>query len=64
MATASEPVMCWINNVYGAGGVAAGAAVGLIRVMRADKDNVMDIVPADMVINSAIAAAWDVATTK
>jgi Male sterility protein. len=58
----NEPLVCWINNIYGAAGVAAGAAMGLIRVVRADKHSVMDIVPGDMVMNSVIAAAWDVAT--
>ncbi|KAJ9587815.1 hypothetical protein L9F63_018739 [Diploptera punctata] len=64
VSTAKEPLSNWINNVYGAGGVAAGAAVGLIRVMRADEKNVMDIVPADYVINSSIAAAWEVTSSR
>ena len=64
VSTANEPIKCWINNVYGAVGIAVGAGVGLIRVMRSIPNNILDIVPADMVINSSIATAWDVATNK
>jgi fatty acyl-CoA reductase len=59
--TASEPVVSWINNVYGAAGVLTGAAVGLLKSMNCDKDVAADIVPADMAINAALAIAWEVA---
>jgi fatty acyl-CoA reductase len=59
--TADEPIVGWINNVYGAAGVVAGAAVGLLKSMYCNSDILADIVPVDMVINSAIAIAWDVA---
>jgi fatty acyl-CoA reductase len=59
--TASEPVVGWINNVYGATGVVTGAGIGLLRSMYCNKDIIADIVPVDMAINTAIAIAWDLA---
>jgi fatty acyl-CoA reductase len=59
--TASEPVVAWINNMYGAAGVVIGAGMGLLKSMYCDKDIAADIVPVDMVINAALAIAWDVA---
>uniref|UniRef100_A0A146M8R3 Fatty acyl-CoA reductase n=1 Tax=Lygus hesperus TaxID=30085 RepID=A0A146M8R3_LYGHE len=53
-----EPLIGWINNVYGAVGVSAGASVGLIRVWYADKNKIADIIPADYVVNTMIAIAW------
>ncbi|PSN40545.1 Fatty acyl-CoA reductase wat [Blattella germanica] len=64
VSTTKEPIQYWINNVYGAAGVAIGVAVGLIRVLRAHSTNVLDIIPVDMAIHCSIAAAWEVATTK
>ncbi|KAF6209174.1 hypothetical protein GE061_014919 [Apolygus lucorum] len=52
-----EPLKCWINNVYGAVGVSAGACVGIIRVWYADYDKVADIIPADYVVNAMIGIA-------
>lgn len=61
VSTASEPVVSWINNLYGVVGVVMGAAVGLLKTMYCDSDIPADIVPVDMVINNAIAIAWDLA---
>ncbi|XP_021938102.1 fatty acyl-CoA reductase wat-like isoform X3 [Zootermopsis nevadensis] len=61
VSTASEPVVSWINNLYGAVGVVTGAALGLLKTMYCDSDMPADIVPVDMVINNAIAIAWDLA---
>jgi len=54
----------WIDNVYGATGVMVGAAVGLLRTLYGNKKNKAEMVPADYVINSCLAAMWDVATLK
>ncbi|XP_023708259.1 fatty acyl-CoA reductase wat, partial [Cryptotermes secundus] len=59
--TASEPVVAWMNNVYGAAGVVIGAGVGLLKSLHCDKDIAADIVPVDMAINAALAIAWEVA---
>lgn len=59
-----EPVAGFIDNLYGATGVLMGAVVGLIRTFHCDPNNLTDMVPADFVVNSAIAAAWDLGSTK
>lgn len=64
ISTVKEPVEGWIDNFYGATGVLVGACLGVIRSLRAQLTNKADLIPADYVINNAIASAWDVATTK
>lgn len=59
-----EPVSGWIDNVYGATGVLLGVAVGLLRSLYGNKANNAEMVPADYVINSCLAAMWDIATIK
>lgn len=54
----------WIDNVYGATGVLLGAAVGLLRTMHGNSQKRAEMVPADYVINSCLAATWDIATVK
>ncbi|XP_031330448.1 fatty acyl-CoA reductase wat-like [Photinus pyralis] len=60
VATAKGPLAGWIDNMYGVTGITVGIALGLIRTLHCKKDCVADIVPADYVINSAIAAAWSI----
>uniref|UniRef100_A0AAR5PRJ8 Fatty acyl-CoA reductase n=2 Tax=Dendroctonus ponderosae TaxID=77166 RepID=A0AAR5PRJ8_DENPD len=64
IATVKEPVAGWIDNVYGATGVLLGAAVGLLRTLHGNKEKRAEMVPADYVINSCLAATWDIATIK
>ncbi|KAJ8921126.1 hypothetical protein NQ315_013596 [Exocentrus adspersus] len=64
IATVKEPVSGWIDNVYGATGILIGVAVGLLRTLHGRKENRAEMVPADYVINSCLAAAWDVASIK
>lgn len=54
----------WINNVYGAVGIVIGSAIGLLRILHCDPDQVAEIVPADYVISHFIAASWDTAKRK
>ncbi|XP_041971169.1 fatty acyl-CoA reductase wat-like isoform X2 [Aricia agestis] len=61
ISTAKEPVPGWINNVYGPTGVVVSAAVGLMHVLHCNPKAVADLVPGDMVVNCAIAAAWRMA---
>jgi hypothetical protein len=58
--TANEPIVGWINNLYGAAGVVAGAGLGFMKSLYCDSDIVADIVPVDMAINNAIAIVWDI----
>lgn len=46
--------------MYGPTGVAAGAANGLIRTIHCKPENIANIIPVDMCVNSLIAAAWEV----
>lgn len=50
----------WIDNFYGSTGILVGAALGVMRTLHGNERNKADVVPADYVINSAIAAAWNV----
>lgn len=54
----------FIDNIYGPVGVLLGAAMGVMRTLYGDENLTADIVPADYVINTIIAAAWHVGTTK
>lgn len=63
-STAEEPLKGWINNIYGAVGVVMGSALGLLRTLHCDPENIAEIVPADYVISHIIAASWDTAKRK
>lgn len=63
-STAEEPIKGWINNIYGAVGVVMGSALGLLRTLHCDPENVAEIVPADYVISHIIVASWDAAKSK
>ncbi|XP_060533433.1 fatty acyl-CoA reductase wat-like [Cylas formicarius] len=60
LSTFKEPVPGWTDNIYGATGVALGVGVGVIRTMQGDKDNIADLIPADLVANQILAAGWDI----
>lgn len=55
-----EPVPGWIDNVYGPTGTMIGMAMGFIRVMRTDLRCVAEVVPGDVVVNTAMAAIVDI----
>lgn len=57
-----EPVVGYIDNLYGPTGVVAGAGTGVLRTMHCNPDITANIVPVDMTVNALIASAWDVAT--
>ncbi|XP_011882612.1 PREDICTED: putative fatty acyl-CoA reductase CG5065 [Vollenhovia emeryi] len=63
-STFEEPLIGWINNVYGAVGVVIGSGIGLLRTMHCDPDVVAEIVPADYVISHIVVASWDTAKRK
>ncbi|KRT82732.1 hypothetical protein AMK59_3371, partial [Oryctes borbonicus] len=50
--------------MYGPTSILLGAALGLLRSLHGNCENVADLVPADFVINAFIAAAWDVAKSE
>ncbi|KAJ8919910.1 hypothetical protein NQ315_006439 [Exocentrus adspersus] len=60
ISTYKEPLKGWVNNVYGAAGLLLGSGLGIIRVLQIRGDLILNYVPADMVVNSIIASAWDI----
>ncbi|EZA62096.1 hypothetical protein DMN91_007880 [Ooceraea biroi] len=63
-STLKDPIPGWINNLYGAVGIVAGSALGLLRTLHCVPENNAEIVPADYVISQIVAAAWDTANRK
>nr|XP_012136054.1 PREDICTED: putative fatty acyl-CoA reductase CG5065 [Megachile rotundata] len=59
--TYKDPIVGWINNLYGATGVVMGSGIGLLRTLHCIPENVADIIPADFVVSTIISSAWDVA---
>lgn len=56
IATVKDPLPGWTDNIYGLNGVIVGVSAGLIRIMYLKSSNVADIIPADIVINTVLAA--------
>lgn len=56
--TLTDPIPGYTDNVYGVNGVVAGAGVGILRILHIDNKLNANIVPADLVVNSIIGAAW------
>ncbi|XP_076643575.1 fatty acyl-CoA reductase wat-like [Halictus rubicundus] len=63
-ATAEEPIKAWTNNLYGVTGPAVGTGIGLMRTMHVIPEHKADIIPADYVVATVIAAAWDIGTRE
>lgn len=59
ISTWKEPITGWTNNLYGATGVVVGSGIGLLRTLHCKPTNVAEIIPADIVINNIVVAAWD-----
>lgn len=62
VATNSEPIAGWIDNLYGATGVVVGCGTGVLRTLQCDERVCAQIVPVDMVCNAIIAAAHSTAS--
>ncbi|KAJ8938037.1 hypothetical protein NQ318_003341 [Aromia moschata] len=63
LSTYKEPVRGWINNIHGPIGVSIAFAMGVMRTIYCELDYNANMVPADMCINSLLAAAWEVGTS-
>ncbi|XP_047364412.1 fatty acyl-CoA reductase wat-like [Vespa velutina] len=61
LATEKDPIVGWINNLYGLTGIAIGVSLGIIRVMNIYKELFHDIIPADYVVNNIIVSTWNTA---
>lgn len=60
-SSVKEPIVGWIDNLYGPTGVVAGVGTGILRTLHCDKDINADIVPVDMAVNALITSVWDIA---
>ena len=56
--TLNEPLPGWTNNYYGPTGYLVVCGKGVLRSMIVHKDKICDIVPVDIVANTAITAAF------
>lgn len=59
--TYKEPVVGWIDNMYGPTGIIVGVGAGLLRVFYGKKENHAELVPVDMCVNGILASAYDIA---
>ncbi|KAJ2951399.1 hypothetical protein O0L34_g13544 [Tuta absoluta] len=60
-----EPYPGWVDlsAAYGPVGMVAGMGLGVFHCLWSDRDVVLDLVPADVVNNAALAAGWATTTT-
>ncbi|XP_025162816.1 fatty acyl-CoA reductase 1-like isoform X2 [Harpegnathos saltator] len=63
-ATLSEPVKGWMDNFNGPVALVIGIAKGLLRIMYADINIYIDIIPADTFSKSTIVASWKCGVRK
>ncbi|XP_036147070.1 fatty acyl-CoA reductase wat [Monomorium pharaonis] len=60
LSSASEPLVGWIDNMYGPLGIVVASLLGLARFQRCDPSVKANIVPVDFTANALIASAYDV----
>lgn len=58
MSTYRDPIPGWTNNLTGINGLCVGIGIGFLRHLNVKKDFAIDIICADYVINSTLAAIW------
>ncbi|KAK7595543.1 hypothetical protein V9T40_013368 [Parthenolecanium corni] len=62
ISTWKEPLRGWVNNMYGPLGLLLGFGLGILHIYEGDlRDETVDMVPVDMVVNSLICATKEVA---
>ncbi|XP_033335416.2 fatty acyl-CoA reductase wat isoform X2 [Megalopta genalis] len=64
LATSEEPLKAWVNNLYGSTGLAVGVGLGFVRTIYCIPEYVADLIPADYVVATIIAAGWDIANRR
>ncbi|XP_037045960.1 putative fatty acyl-CoA reductase CG5065 isoform X2 [Bradysia coprophila] len=57
-----EPVQGWVDSLNGPIGVMVGGGKGVIRSMLCDPDNLSEVIPVDIAINSLICIGWRIGT--
>lgn len=63
-ASYEEPFPGWLDNYAGPASCVYAAGKGIMHTMRIEPNASADIIPADIVINVIIAAAWRTAITN
>ncbi|KAH6935247.1 hypothetical protein HPB50_004816 [Hyalomma asiaticum] len=63
-ASLREPLPGWVDNYNGITGITVALGLGLLPSLLAKKEDLVDIVPVDIVANTLICAAWRTATTR
>ncbi|XP_017140066.1 fatty acyl-CoA reductase wat-like [Drosophila miranda] len=63
IATSSEPVSGYIDNLYGPIGLVYGVAHGVIRIALVDVNAQNSVVPVDYCASMALASAWKTAAS-
>ncbi|KAK5638969.1 hypothetical protein RI129_013264 [Pyrocoelia pectoralis] len=58
ISTAKEPISGWTDNFGGITGLYIGIELGLVHVIEANYKKVLEVVPADYVVNNIVAVAW------
>lgn len=58
VSTYQDPIPGWTNNATGINGLCLGIGVGFIKFLRVADDFIIDIISADYVVNSTLAAIW------
>ncbi|KAL1456494.1 hypothetical protein WDU94_001225 [Cyamophila willieti] len=61
VSTWKEPIVGWVNNLYGPGGVTAGAALGVVRTFYAEHDRKCNLIPVDVATNMIVGVIWKTA---
>lgn len=62
--TAEEPLSGYVGSCSGVTGLILGITMGVVRPLLTKPKLLMDIMPADYVVNNIIAAAWQTAKYK
>lgn len=61
LSTAKEPVVGWIDNLYGPVAIVLGIAYGILRIMPFDTRSKMFVVPVDYCANVVLSSCWKTA---
>ncbi|XP_014280481.1 fatty acyl-CoA reductase wat [Halyomorpha halys] len=64
LTTRSEPIPNWVDHIYGPIGMTAGSYAGVIRVIKLNKDDKGELIPADMTVNCLLAVGYKTAKCR
>ncbi|XP_075556752.1 fatty acyl-CoA reductase 1-like [Dermacentor variabilis] len=63
-ASIREPLPGWLDNYNGCTGMLIVVGLGMLQSVLAEKNNVFDFIPVDVVANMLICVAWHTAETR